>query len=755
MGGQGKSQVALEYCRRSKNKPYSAIIWINAESEESVRASFAVISERIKTVSDVLPDTAARIAFVLHRLGKWGEPWLMVFDNYDDPVSFYNVRDYMPEGQHGHVLVTSRHMDTNELVDDDEHNFIELVGLDIVAASKLLLHHSRIQDRDESEVKKALERLGYHALAITQAAIYIKKRRLSLSEFWSHFEQRKRVILETTPQLSQYRRKLGQNEKETALSVFTTWELSFQQLESQTSRGAVEATLLTLLAFFNHIDISEAFFMLLDRCHHSGKSDQLASLSKALYTAQAQWDQHRFQDILITLHGLSLIQSWEKDSNLLCCISLHPLVQDWIRLRAGHGNDYEESVLIVAKLVKEAIARCWHDVHFVMPLNDRQTYLLHVRAQEGNLREWLDTESCQSIDDQALLEYVNCQDWFGFFLLTSGIFALAERIQLWVIETRKRVQGQEHPDTLISMNNLASTYLDQGQWKEAEELGMQTMEMRKRVLGQEHPHTLISMNNLVSTYMNQGRWKEAEELGMQTMETRKRVLGQEHPDMLRSMNILALMYMNQGWWKEAEELGMQTIEIRKRVLGQEHPDTLTSINNLVVNCLHQGQWKKAEELGMQTIEIRKRVLGQEHPDTLTSINNLVVNCLHQGQWKKAEELGMQTIETRKRVLGQEHPDTLTSMNILASTYMNQGRWKEAEELGMQTMETRKRLLGQEHPDTLISMHNLARIWKHQGHSSKALVLMAEVVQLSKNVKGENHPETETSAKMLEEWQAQK
>jgi hypothetical protein len=54
----------------------------------------------------------------------------------------------------------------------------------------------------------------------------------------------------------------------------------------------------------------------------------------------------------------------------------------------------------------------------------------------------------------------------------------------------------------------------------------------KRVLGQEHPDTLTSMANLASTYRNQGRWKEAEDWEVLVMETRKRVLGQEHPDTL-------------------------------------------------------------------------------------------------------------------------------------------------------------------------------------------------------------------------------
>jgi hypothetical protein len=67
------------------------------------------------------------------------------------------------------------------------------------------------------------------------------------------------------------------------------------------------------------------------------------------------------------------------------------------------------------------------------------------------------------------------------------------------------------------------TLLEDGRWMDAEELFVQVMETRKRVLGEEHPSTLTSIANLASTYGNQGRWKEAE----------------EHPDTLTSMINLA------------------------------------------------------------------------------------------------------------------------------------------------------------------------------------------------------------------------
>ena len=71
------------------------------------------------------------------------------------------------------------------------------------------------------------------------------------------------------------------------------------------------------------------------------------------------------------------------------------------------------------------------------------------------------------------------------------------------METSSRVLGEEHPSTLTSIANLASTFWNQGRWKEAEELFVQVMETSLRVLGEEHPSTLTSMANLAFTLKSQ------------------------------------------------------------------------------------------------------------------------------------------------------------------------------------------------------------------------------------------------------------
>ena len=90
--------------------------------------------------------------------------------------------------------------------------------------------------------------------------------------------------------------------------------------------------------------------------------------------------------------------------------------------------------------------------------------------------------------------------------------------------------GEEHPDTLTSMNNLAGTLWAQVDLAGARALEEQALAVRRRVLGEEHPNTLTSMNNLAGTLRAQGDLAGARALQEQALAVRRRVLGEEHPD---------------------------------------------------------------------------------------------------------------------------------------------------------------------------------------------------------------------------------
>jgi hypothetical protein len=69
------------------------------------------------------------------------------------------------------------------------------------------------------------------------------------------------------------------------------------------------------------------------------------------------------------------------------------------------------------------------------------------------------------------------------------------------METSLRVLGEEHPDTLTIMNNLAFTFKGQGRNEEAIALMKDCVQILKRVLGPEHPSTTSSQAALIAWQM--------------------------------------------------------------------------------------------------------------------------------------------------------------------------------------------------------------------------------------------------------------
>ena len=65
--------------------------------------------------------------------------------------------------------------------------------------------------------------------------------------------------------------------------------------------------------------------------------------------------------------------------------------------------------------------------------------------------------------------------------------------------------GPEHPETLISMSDLAAVYERKGKYAPAEALDSQVLEVRRRVLGPEHPKTLTSMRDLAADLRTRGQ----------------------------------------------------------------------------------------------------------------------------------------------------------------------------------------------------------------------------------------------------------
>jgi uncharacterized protein HemY len=126
------------------------------------------------------------------------------------------------------------------------------------------------------------------------------------------------------------------------------------------------------------------------------------------------------------------------------------------------------------------------------------------------------------------------------------------------------------------------------------------------VLGQEHPETLTMMRNLAHLYRNQRKYAQAETFLRQVVEVQQRVLGSEHPDTLKTMTDLAQVCQDQRKYGQADRLSATVLEARRRVLGEGHPDTVGALVSLGQIRLGRRRYTDAESLLHDALRIQEK-----------------------------------------------------------------------------------------------------------------------------------------------------
>ncbi|KAK4444368.1 hypothetical protein QBC34DRAFT_185339 [Podospora aff. communis PSN243] len=579
LGGIGKTQIALAYIYwLRRTHPQVSIFWVHASNAERFREACAFIAQecRVPGYDDPKVDVLSLVKTWLR--SKDRGRWLMVIDNADDVQLFSrpgNLGQWIPECPHGAVLVTTRNKAAGLRL--TRGGLLIGVGkMDEGESTQLLREKLKAGDLDTADLSRLASRLEHLPLALAQAAAFIEETTISVEKYLELLENSDHELVKL---LSQDFETVGRD-VEAAHAVAETWMLSFEQIRRQDSFAG---ELLSLMSLFDRQAIPREF---------------LSDYGER--QAQESGGEMQLVMALGVLQAFSFITE-DKGHGF----DLHRLVQlvtrKWLE-REGAMDQFAEQALLV---VSQNYPFGEHETRAIC-----SAYLPHAYAV-------LKLEGSGSRDER--LARASLLNRAAGFFNYRGDWKETERFLVQATGVQKELLGEEHPSTLTSMANLASTYWNQGRWKDAEELQAKELSICSRVLGEEHPDTLTSMANLASTYRSQGQWKEAEELGARVMETRKRVLGEEHPSTLTSMANLASTYRNQGRWKDAEELEVRVMETRKRVLGEEHPDTLTSMANLAFTWESQGRLDEALVLMRRCIEVQQHALGPDHPSTVSNV----------------------------------------------------------------------------------------------------------------------------------------
>jgi tetratricopeptide (TPR) repeat protein len=580
MGGIGKTTLANEYARRYW-RLYPQILWVDARA--GMESGFALLFGKLfpgrSEVGLTQPDKAQ---LVLAELSGRAER-LLVLDNVEDAEG---VRPWLPRDPTTgcRTLITSRFADWPAAAG------IRAIQLDVLEpepARQFLLARTRraAEGAERTACDDLARELGYLPLALEQAAAYIVAPGAGV-DFVGYL----RLYREATAELLA-RGALGSTEYPDP--VLTTWQATAAKLSPE-SRAV-----LRLCAWYADTPIPRALVM-------QGAEQVLAlaaSFGLTTLLSGPAAAELRMRDALTGLARYSMILDATDTM-----FRVHGLVQAVERVRAEADDRAAEArdraLTQLTGLFPDAYddPTQWPLCRFLLP--HQRVLLTH------------------SFPDSASDRSAALLNLSGGFLLGSGDAGGALPLLRRALESSEWVLGQEHPQTLRSLNNLAGCLRALGDAGGALPLLRRALEISERVLGPEHPHTLMSLNNLAGCLYSLGDAAGALPLYRRALESSERVLGKENPQTLRILNNLARCLAAVGDMAGALPLFRGALEFHELVVGKEDPQTLYILNNLAECLAALGDAAGALPLLRGALESSERVLGHEHPQTLMSLNNL-------------------------------------------------------------------------------------------------------------------------------------
>ncbi|KAL9613030.1 MAG: hypothetical protein Q9167_002420 [Letrouitia subvulpina] len=740
MGGQGKTQIALEMCENLQiQHQFKIILWINARSEDSVVHAFERFAQQMSQKGSHFSDTEAKIDYVLQRIGEIRRPCLLIFDNYDDLENFQDIRRYFPIEKRHAVFVTSRHEDSVFLGDA-----IPVSAMSSSDAVTLLFERiGQAQNAEDLEMAEIIvRRLGFLPLAVSQAGAYIKSMKIPIRDFMNHYDERASSILQQVPSIWEY-----------GISIFATWEMSMEQY----SKDAIERDhidqMLLFCAILHHEVLDENFLS-----HMLRSLQDLPSWTNPFQTGN-KWDTSKFQQAISKLGRLSLIQILTFKANHFD-ISIHPMISEWLKLRIAPSTllvNIVNAIAIVAcfiqsgsgrkmsfeckREIKSYVFSCLRDLEIA---EDREHKLLQDRgtAQPTTLDQLISAklviadfmfENCYYSFTSNLLEGVlhTCEQRDGFN--SPKAREAAQKLANCYTQVKRYKEAENMYHRLLAITGeegsceLADCYTAQNRFQAAEDMYLKILTRFENGLGTTHPDTIHCLSQLGICRQQQSSLSKAEQVLREVLHRteEKSIQGSDSQsaltrseavvppwliDRAEAFRGLALIYCEREDYPNAEDMFCNSMTVYEQMYGPHNRQVLTNVHNLAVIYNIQDRLSESEEMYHKTLVGYEELYGPEHEMTfkvchcyghvLASQYKLLEGaCLHQRSWT-----GLENIH------GPEHEGVISVYRCLVNLTRSYEDKVELEKLYKTALASRTNALGRDHELTIDTAFDLVKLY---------------------------------------------
>ena len=405
LGGMGKTQLAVEHAYRQRGD-YDLVWWVRSGQPTSLLGDYAALADQPLLVADLKLGEDVPQAAVVAAIRVWLERhrrWLLVFDNVEKPQA---VDELLPRSATGHVLLTSQ-------AETGWEPLADALPVQVLAptdAARFLLTRTKESGPQAAAAAITLaSSLGGLPLALEQAAAYVTAvGTVGLGAYVELFATRALELLKREQPLGYQH------------TVATTWSLALQTLD-ETEPAAVG--LLNLAAFLAPDDVPQP---LVAADPHRLPEPLSTAASDPLALADAVAALRRYSLVRVIGDGLFI----------------HRLLQTVVRATL----DTSSRRAWAAAAIQLLRANFPHFSTQVATWTECQRLLPHALAVAAHGQHLdVEPETCLWLLNKAAM-----------YLWSRGQYRQAHTLIEQTLTSRRRVLGDDHPNTLSSMDNLAT-----------------------------------------------------------------------------------------------------------------------------------------------------------------------------------------------------------------------------------------------------------------------------------------------------------
>ncbi|NOR48699.1 MAG: tetratricopeptide repeat protein [Methanosarcinaceae archaeon] len=641
LGGVGKTQLALEYAYRNVAE-YDIVWWVRSEETATLAADYASLAKAL----DLPEKEATDQEVIIKAVKQWLEQnpkWLLVFDNAKDPVE---VRNYIPQGGIGHVLITSRNLGWRGTATP-----LDVKVLERKESVDFLLKRTGYTDRKAADA--LAEALGDLPLALEQAGAYMEAKGRNISYYLNMFTVHKNELLDRAAPTTDY-----------PDTVASTWDITFNEVMQISSAGA---DLLNLCAFLAPDYIPVGLL-------NSGVEYLPESL-----TAMAS-DPLAFDDAVDPLRRYSLVEITAET------ISVHRLVQAVTRDRLV-GDEKKKWAEAALRIVDEA---------FPFKSNDVQTWPVCSRLLPHALAA-ADHSKALDVASDSTGRLLN---QMGLYLKGRAQFAEAKEMFERALEIDEAAYGPDHPDVVISVNNFGGVLQDLGDMEGAKKMFERALEIGEATYGPDHPTMANIVNNLGSVQKALGDMEGAKKMFERALEIGEAAYGPDHPTVAIIVNNLGLVLKDLFGVEGAKKMFERALEIDEATYGPDHPTVAIIVNNLGLVLKDLWDMEGAKKMFERALEIDEAAYGPDHPTVANIVNNLGSVLQDHGDFEAAMKMFEHALAIGEAAYGPDHPQVAIYVNNLGYVLQALGDMEGAKKMFERALSIFTEYLGEDHPNTV-------------------------------------------------------